>query len=76
MFRTAPMKRMYATFPTRFEDDVLKALGKVGAVQIVSDYTISGFKRVENVDACERYVKLQQRIESILSTIPAKETEH
>ncbi|MBS7626226.1 hypothetical protein KEJ51_04190 [Candidatus Bathyarchaeota archaeon] len=75
MFRTVSMKRMYATFPTRFEDDVLKALGKVGAVQIVSDYTVSGFKRVENVDVCERYVKLQQRIESILSTLPAKEAE-
>ena len=75
LFRTAPMKRMYAAFPTRFEDDVLKALGKVGAVQIVSDYAISGFKKVENIDACERYVKLQQRIESILSTLPAKEAE-
>ncbi|MGQ9543146.1 MAG: V-type ATP synthase subunit I [Candidatus Bathyarchaeia archaeon] len=70
-----PMKRMYATFPTRFEDDVLKALGRVGAVQLVSDYTISGFRRVENVDACERYIKLHQRIESILSTLPAKEAE-
>lgn len=70
MLKTTPMKRVYAAVPTKHEDSLLAALGMLGTVQLVSDYTIKGFKKVENVERCEKYVKLQQRILSILSSIP------
>lgn len=74
MFRTVPMKRLYAAVPSTFEDDFLKTLGRSGAVQLVSDYTIKGFKKVENVERCDKYIKLQQRIGSILSSLPPEKT--
>ena len=67
------MKRLYAAVPLTFEDGLLKILGKLGTVQLVSDYTIKGFKRVDNVEKSEKYVKLQQRIGSVLSSLPPEE---
>ncbi|MBS7622202.1 hypothetical protein KEJ39_00810 [Candidatus Bathyarchaeota archaeon] len=67
------MKRLYAAVPQRFEDDLLKTIGRLGTVQLVSDYTIKGFRKVENLECCEKYIKLQQRIGSILSSLPPEE---
>jgi len=67
------MKRLYAAVPLAFEDGLLKILGKLGTVQLVSDYTIKGFKKVDNVEKSEKYVKLQQRIGSVLSSLPPEE---
>jgi vacuolar-type H+-ATPase subunit I/STV1 len=64
------MKRFYLAAPTKYEDQVIEALGQLGAAQLITDYTINGFKRVDTVEKCERYVKLQQRMSSILSTLP------
>ena len=74
LFKTTPMKRLYAAVPITFEDNLLKALGELGTVQLVSDYTVKGFKKIENVDRVEKYVKLQQRIMSVLSSIPPEKT--
>ena len=73
MFKATPMKRLYAAVPLTFEDGLLKILGKLGTVQLVSDYTIKGFKRVDNVEKSEKYVKLQQRIGSVLSSLQPEE---
>ncbi len=70
MFTTTPMKRLYSAVPTKCEDNLLNSLGKMGTVQLVGDYTVKGFRKVENVDRCEKYVKLQQRMASVLSSIP------
>ena len=67
------MKRLYAAVPLTFEDSLLKILGRLGTVQLVSDYTIKGFKKVDNVEKSEKYVKLQQRIGSVLSSLPPEE---
>ncbi len=67
------MKRLYAAVPLTFEDNLLKILGRLGTVQLVSDYTIKGFKKVDNVEKSEKYVKLQQRIGSVLSSLPPEE---
>jgi vacuolar-type H+-ATPase subunit I/STV1 len=64
------MKRFYLATPTRYEDQVIENLGGLGTVQLITDYTINGFKRVDTVEKCEKYVKLQQRISSVLSTLP------
>jgi V/A-type H+-transporting ATPase subunit I len=73
LFKATPMKRLYAAVPLTFEDNLLKILGKLGSVQLVSDYTIKGFKKVDNVEKSEKYVKLQQRIGSVLSSLPPEE---
>ena len=67
------MKRLYAAVPLTYEDNLLKILGRLGTVQLVSDYTIKGFKKVDNVEKSEKYVKLQQRIGSVLSSLPSEE---
>ena len=64
------MKRFYLATPTKYEDDVIENLGALGTVQLITGYTINGFKRVDTVERCERYVKLQQRMSSVLSNLP------
>jgi V/A-type H+-transporting ATPase subunit I len=66
------MKRFYLATPTKYEDEVIENLGALGTVQLITDYTVNGFKRVDTVEKCEKYVKLQQRITSVLSTLPAE----
>jgi V/A-type H+-transporting ATPase subunit I len=63
------MKRFSLAVPTKFEDEVIEDLGALGTVQLITDYTISGFRRVDTVEKCEKYVKLQQRMSSVLSTL-------
>jgi len=70
LLKSTPMKRFYLALPTRYEDQVIETLGGLGTVQLITDYTINGFKKVDTVEKCEKYVKLQQRISSILSTLP------
>ena len=74
MLKTTPMKRFYLVTPTKYEDQIIESLGELGSAQLINDYTIKGFKRLENVEKCEKYIKLQQRIGSILSTLPPEET--
>lgn len=70
MLKSASMKRFYMATPTKYEDKIIESLGALGSAQLISDYTIKGFKRVDNVEKAEKYIKLQQRIVSILSTLP------
>jgi vacuolar-type H+-ATPase subunit I/STV1 len=72
MLRSTPMKRFYLALPTRYEDQVIETLGGLGSVQLITDYTVNGFKRVDTVEKCEKYVKLQQKISSILSALPSE----
>jgi len=72
LLESTPMKRFYLATPTRYEDQVIEELGALGAVQLITDYSIGGFKRVDTVEKCERYVKLQQRMASILAALPTK----
>jgi V/A-type H+-transporting ATPase subunit I len=64
------MKRFYLVTPTKYEDQIIESLGGLGSAQLISDYTIKGFKRLENIEKCEKYIKLQQRMASILSSFP------
>lgn len=70
LLKSTPMKRFYLATPTRYEDQVIENLGALGTIQLITDYTINGFKRVDTVEKCEQYVKLQQRINSVLSNLP------
>jgi len=72
MLQSTPMKRFYLATPTRFEDDVIENLGALGTAQLIGDYTVNGFRKVDTVEKCEKYVKLQQRIASIIATLPAE----
>jgi V/A-type H+-transporting ATPase subunit I len=64
------MRQFYLATPTKYEDLVIEDFGALGAVQLITDYTVSGFKKVDTIEKCERYVKLQQRITSVLTTLP------
>jgi vacuolar-type H+-ATPase subunit I/STV1 len=64
------MKRFYLATPTKYEDRIIEELGALGFVQLISDYTINGFRKVDSVEKCEKYVKLQQRMSSVLSALP------
>jgi vacuolar-type H+-ATPase subunit I/STV1 len=70
LLESTPMRRFYLATPTRYEDQLIEKLGALGAVQLITDYAVGGFKRVDTVEKCEKYVKLQQRIASVLSTLP------
>jgi vacuolar-type H+-ATPase subunit I/STV1 len=70
LFKNTPMKRFYLAAPTRCEDQVIESLGALGSVHLITDYTIKGFKRVDSVERCEKYIKLQQRMASVLSALP------
>ena len=64
------MKRFYLATPTKYEDQIIEDLGALGFVQLISDYTVNGFRKVDSVEKCEKYVKLQQRMSSVLSALP------
>ncbi|MFQ5710505.1 MAG: V-type ATP synthase subunit I [Candidatus Geothermarchaeales archaeon] len=70
LLRPTPMKRFYVAVPTKYEDEVIRALG--GVAHLIKDYTIRGAKREENVEVCLRYMRLLQRINSILPTFVAE----
>lgn len=70
LLRSTPMKRFYLAIPTKYEDEVIENLGALGTVQLITDYTVNGFKSVDTVEKCESYVKLQQRISSVISALP------
>jgi len=72
LLQSTPMKRFYFAMPTKYEDQVIETLGDLGTVQFITDYTINGFKKVDTVEKCEKYVKLQQRMVSVMSTLPPK----
>lgn len=64
------MKRFYIATPTRYEDQVIEDLGALGTAQLIADYTVGGFKKVDTIEKCEKYLKLQQRMSSVLSALP------
>jgi V/A-type H+-transporting ATPase subunit I len=64
------MKRFTLATPTKYEDEIIEDLGALGTAQLVTEYTIEGFRKVDTVEKCERYVKLQQRMSSVLSVLP------
>ena len=70
MLQSTPMKRFYLATPTKYEDRIIEDLGALGFVQLISDYTVNGFRKVDSVEKCEKYVKLQQRMSSVLSALP------
>jgi len=72
------MKRFYIAAPTTYEDKLIEDLGKLGVTELIKEYTIKGFQKVDNVEISEKYLNLQQRISSILETVavekPRKES--
>lgn len=64
------MKRFYLATPRKYEDRIIDDLGALGFVELISDYTVNGFRKVDSVEKCEKYVKLQQRMSSVLSALP------
>jgi len=70
LLQSTPMKRFYLATPTKYEDQIIEDLGALGFVQLISDYTVNGFRKVDSVEKCEKYVKLQQRMSSVLSALP------
>lgn len=73
MLKTTPMKRFYLAAPTKYEDRVIEDIGVLGLIQLTTDYTINGFRRVDTVERCEKYIKLQQRMASVLSALPPEQ---
>jgi vacuolar-type H+-ATPase subunit I/STV1 len=70
LLESTPMKRFYLATPTKYEDQVIEDLGALGTAQLITDYTVGGFKKVDTVEKCEKYLKLQQRMTSVLSALP------
>jgi len=68
-----PMEKVYIVVPIRFEDKVLEEIGKLGFLHISGEYTVAGTQRVENVEVCENYLKLYERINQVLSSLPRPE---
>jgi len=63
------MKVFYLAFPTQKEDEIIEKVGAFGAVHLSKEYTIKGFSKIDNIETCEKYEKLRQRINTILSTL-------
>jgi vacuolar-type H+-ATPase subunit I/STV1 len=72
LFQSVPMKSFYLAVPTKYEDQIIETLGALGSIQLVTDYTIRGFTRVDTVEKCEKYIALKQRITSVLSGLPSE----
>ena len=64
------MKRFYLATVSEYENRVIEELGALGCVHLITDYSITGFKRVDTVEKCKKFTELQDRMKSIISTLP------
>lgn len=62
------MKKIYLAVPRRYETEVLEEIGKLGAVQLISERAQIG-EEPENLDLYDRFLRIDERINLLLTTL-------
>lgn len=62
------MKKIYLAVPRRYETEVLEEIGKLGAIQLISERASIG-EEPENLDLYDRFLRIDERVNTLLNTL-------
>jgi V/A-type H+-transporting ATPase subunit I len=62
------MKKIYLAIPRRYETEVLEEIGKLGAIQLISERATIG-EEPENLDLYDRFLRIDERINTLTNTL-------
>jgi V/A-type H+-transporting ATPase subunit I len=62
------MKKIYLAIPRRYETEVLEEIGKLGAIQLISERATIG-EEPENLDLYDRFLRIDERINTLINTL-------
>lgn len=63
------MKRFYLAVPLEYEEETLKKIVELGIVQLTRDIPFESAEKSETVEVCNEFVRLYERLNSILTGI-------
>lgn len=69
VFRPTAMKRFYLAVPLEYEEETLKKIVDLGVVQLTRDIPFEPTEKSETVEACKEFVRLYERLNSIVAEI-------
>ena len=61
------MKRFSITSPSAYEDEIIEGLGRLGVVQLIRESISGEAKKTSNIEICERYTSLRQKLDAVSS---------
>ncbi|MEM3832161.1 MAG: V-type ATPase 116kDa subunit family protein [Thermoprotei archaeon] len=68
MIKPVKMKKIYLAVPRRYETEVLEEIGKLGAIQLISERASIG-EEPENLDLYDRFLRIDERTNLLLTTL-------
>lgn len=68
MIKPVKMKKIYLAIPRRYETEVLEEIGKLGAIQLISERATIG-EEPENLDLYDRFLRIDERINTLINTL-------
>ncbi len=68
MIKPVKMKKIYLAVPRRYETEVLEEIGKLGAIQLISERALIG-EEPENLDLYDRFLRIDERANLLLTTL-------
>ena len=61
------MRRFSITSPSEYEDKIIEELGRLGVAQLIKESVSGEAKKTGNLEICERYTSLRQKLDAISS---------
>jgi len=68
VIKPVKMKKIYLAVPRRYETEVLEEIGKLGAIQLISERALIG-EEPENLDLYDRFLRIDERANLLLTTL-------
>jgi len=68
VIKPVKMKKIYLAIPRRYETEVLEEIGKLGAIQLISERATIG-EEPENLDLYDRFLRIDERINTLTNTL-------
>jgi len=66
------MKRFYLAVPVENEDDTIRKLGELGAVQLTREIPVERGEKTETVEAFRKFMRLYERMNTVLAKAAAE----
>jgi V/A-type H+-transporting ATPase subunit I len=70
------MKRFYLAVPLEYEDETLRKIVELGAVQLTRDIPLESAEKSETIEICKEFVGLYERLNSIVAETERPSAEH
>jgi hypothetical protein len=63
------MMRFYLAVPVEYEEKTIRKIGELGAVQLTREIPIESGEKNETVEICRKFMRLYERMDSVLTKI-------